>query len=174
MEVSYVKLDSLRPHPRNAREGDVGAIMESVQTNGIYRPLVVQRSTGLVLAGNHTFAALRILLADNRTSDLATYDDAVLAAILAELADSPSALAGTGYDLDDLDVLLGDLARDVDRASSAPPYAPLGDLRQVILILGTAAFVRLIGIFAEMQSRDPSLDSNTACALRLLDQWGES
>lgn len=50
--------------------------------------------------------ALRILLADNRTNDLASYDDTVLASLLSDLANT-SDLTGTGYDGDDLDQLIG-------------------------------------------------------------------
>ena len=95
-----VKLSTLRPHPRNARNGDVEAVAESLTVNGQYRPIVVT-TDGTILAGNHTYAAalslgwdriaavtvdvapespeaLRIMLADNRTADLGGYDDAIL------------------------------------------------------------------------------------------------
>lgn len=132
-ELSHlvVSIDEVKNHPRNVRQGDVGAIAESLKENGQYRPIVVQRSTGHVLAGNHTLKAakalgwkeiaatyvdcddqraLRILLADNRTNDLATYDDSGLAELLKELAESEQGLAGTMYDGDELDQLLSDLA----------------------------------------------------------------
>lgn len=132
-ELSHlaVPIDEISNHPRNVRQGDVGAIAESLKENGQYRPIVVQRSTGYVLAGNHTLKAakalgwkkvavtyvecddqraLRILLADNRTNDLATYDDGALAELLKELAESETGLAGTMYDGDALDQLLSDLA----------------------------------------------------------------
>jgi hypothetical protein len=119
------KLDELRPHPDNPRQGDVGAIHTSIEANGFYGSLIVQKSTQYVLAGNHRLVALRqagaatvpvievdvddatakrILLADNRTNDLATYDDHHLLAILAALSDEDG-LVGTGYDQDDLDAL---------------------------------------------------------------------
>jgi ParB/RepB/Spo0J family partition protein len=117
-----VRLSDLRRHPDNPREGDVGAIHESIVTNGFFGALVVQRSTGRILAGNHRWeaaraagltelpaivvdvdddAAARILLVDNRTNDLASYDDAALAAMLTSMDD----LAGTGYTLDDVESL---------------------------------------------------------------------
>lgn len=132
-ELSHlaVPIDEIKNHPRNVRQGDVGAIAESLKEHGQYRPIVVQRSTGYVLAGNHTLKAakalgwktvavtyvdcddqraLRILIADNRTNDLASYDDAGLADLLKELAQSEEGLAGTIYDGDALDQLLTDLA----------------------------------------------------------------
>lgn len=128
--TELVAPEALRPHPRNPRQGDIGAIHESIVANGFYGQVVAQRSTGFILVGNHRWKAavaagateipvtwidvdddraLRILLADNRTNDLASYDDEALAALLKELADA-SGLVGTGYDGDDLDRLLKDLA----------------------------------------------------------------
>lgn len=145
LDVQTVPLAALRPHPSNPRNGDVEAIAESIEANGLYAPLVVQASTGYVLKGNHTYAALlslgrteapavmldvdddratRILLVDNRTSDLSRYDDAILADLLASLADT-SGLDGTGYDVDALDDLLGALERYQAEPLGPPPT--LGD-----------------------------------------------
>ncbi|GAA3371264.1 hypothetical protein GCM10020367_21230 [Streptomyces sannanensis] len=125
-----VPIGDLTPYHRNPRTGDLAAICESLNTNGQYRAIVVNRGTltsrpNEILAGNHTFksalelgwdqiavtwvdvddeAAARIVVVDNRTSDLAGYDTALLADILAELPD----LDGTGYDQDALDALLDD------------------------------------------------------------------
>ena len=123
--------DSLILHEQNPRQGDVGAIVESIEANGFYAPLIVQRSTRHVLAGNHRLLAarqlgmgevpvvwvdvdddraLRILLADNRTADLAAYDDVNLAALLTDLAQcTTTQLLGSGYDSEDLDSLLADV-----------------------------------------------------------------
>ena len=116
LTVERVQLGKLRPYPGNARRGDVDAIAESLSVNGQFRPLVVQRSTGYVLAGNHTLqaaqrlhwsavdvtyldvddaAARRIVIADNRTADLGGYDDRALLALLRDLGED--SLAGTGY-----------------------------------------------------------------------------
>ena len=53
--------------------------------------------------------ALGYLVADNRTSELGTYDDEALATVLTQLA-SAGLLAGTGYDGDDVDNLLASLS----------------------------------------------------------------
>jgi len=118
-KVEIVKLSKLSPHPENPRRGTVGVIAESLLEHGQFRPLVVQRSTGYVLGGNHTLAAAlqtgmteiavtyldvddsearRILLVDNRTSDLGTYDNAGLLRLLQETKDDYGDLIGTGYD----------------------------------------------------------------------------
>lgn len=143
-----VPIDSVQPHPRNARQGDVGALVQSLERFGQVRPIVVQESTGHVLAGNHLWRAARqlgwkkiavvridvddetalaYLVADNRTADLGTYDDPALGEILRELAEA-DLLEGTGYDGDDVDAFLADLARDADEAVAEGDFDPEVDL----------------------------------------------
>lgn len=127
-----VPVDELVAYHRNPRTGDLDSIAESLSTNGQYRPIVVNRGTltgrpNEILAGNHTYkaarqlgwadiavtwldvdddAAAKIVIVDNRTSDLAGYDTVLLADILTELPD----LQGTGYDQEQLDQLLDETA----------------------------------------------------------------
>jgi hypothetical protein len=151
-----IEITAVTTHPRNIRQGDVGAICQSLAAHGQYRPIVVQRSTGHVLAGNHTLAAarslgwshiaatyvecddeqaLRILLVDNRANDLATYDDTALSDLLQELAATDLGLDGTLFDGDALDELIRDL-KELDDYSiglneqfGVPPFSIL-DTRQ--------------------------------------------
>ena len=118
-KAELVPVSSVHTYPGNARRGDVDLIRESLRVNGQYRPLVVQRSTRQVLAGNHTLEAAiaegyeqiwiteidvddqqakRIVAVDNRSNDAATYDLEALSTMLSDLGD----LAGTGYSNDDL------------------------------------------------------------------------
>jgi ParB-like chromosome segregation protein Spo0J len=53
--MQTVPLSAIKPHPENPRRGNVAAIAASLDLNKQYRPLVVQRSTGFILAGNHTW-----------------------------------------------------------------------------------------------------------------------
>lgn len=129
--VEDVEVNRLSRHPLNPREGDIGAIAASIQQNGWFGTVVAQRSTGQVIAGNHRLEAakilgfksvpvywvdcddeqaLRMLLADNRTSDLASYDIDQLSEILVGLIETDG-LLGTGYDGDDLDSLLKEAKR---------------------------------------------------------------
>lgn len=127
-------IGSIQPHPRNVNVGDIEAIRLSIRENGYYPRVLVQEGSNFILAGNHTWEAarlegftelqvtlldvddtraLKILLADNRTAELATRDEEALAQLLQELAaDDPAGLTGTGYDADDLDTLLAGLAGD--------------------------------------------------------------
>lgn len=123
-----IRLDRLQPYYRNPRRGNVAAIAESLAAVGQYKPIVVNAGTQTgreleVLAGNHTLQAAaelgwpsllcvtvdvgeeqaaRIVAADNRTSDLGTYDEADLLALLESLPD----LVGTGYEDDDVAALV--------------------------------------------------------------------
>ena len=94
LEPLLVDMDRVHPHPDNPRnESDTDAIRESIETNGLYRPIYA-RTDGTILAGNHTYAAAlelgahphprrpsrdvdderanRIMLIDNRAADLRT------------------------------------------------------------------------------------------------------
>jgi integrase len=157
LQALAVPLDSLIPHPRNPRRGDVSAIAASLARFGQRKPVVVQATTRYVVAGNHLAAAARTLgwteiaanvqdmddteatafmLADNRTADLGGYDDALLAEILAEQG-SLDNLWATGYDEDAVAALLraagvedarGDPDDAPDRPAAADLYVLAGDL----------------------------------------------
>ena len=134
----------MKPHPKNPRQGDVGAIHQSIEQNGWYGAVVVQKSTGYVLAGNHRLqaaiaqgadklpamvvdvdneTATKILLADNRTNDLAAYDVEGLAGLLEGLTD----FDGTGYDGDDLDDLLASLQEVVHEENNVRRHPSLSE-----------------------------------------------
>jgi len=126
-KIEMVATGDLSCHPDNPRQGDVDGIRASISANGFYGALVVQRSTGHILAGNHRFMAAQaeglekipviyvdvgddearhILVVDNRSSDQAENDQALLVAILQGLQNGPQGLTGTGYSDDDLAALL--------------------------------------------------------------------
>lgn len=122
-EIKRVPLSELKVHPRNPREGDIASIAESLEENGQYRRLVVQKDTSYILAGNHTFLAARslgwkyidvevidvdddeaetILLADNATGQRGGFNEALLAEILAKR----TSIKGTGYDQDEANAIV--------------------------------------------------------------------
>lgn len=121
-----IDIDSVNPHPKNVRQGDIGLICQSLELNGQYRPIVVQASTRQIIAGNHTWKAakalgwseiaativdvdddraIRIMLADNKANDAAAYDDAELLELLKDLIHGDGGLEGTLFSNDDLDDL---------------------------------------------------------------------
>jgi len=115
LETKEVPLADLHPFPGNPRRSDIKMLRQSIRAHGVFRAMVVNQRTMEVLAGNHMLEALkleghttglvhlvdvdqdearRIVLADNRASDLGAYDDMMLLDLLQALPD----LSGTGYD----------------------------------------------------------------------------
>lgn len=137
--VELVDIEKLRLAEPNPNEGDVGAITQSIEANDWYGVVVANKRKGvetenMVLAGNHRMMAAqqlghkqlpvwwvdksdvearRLMLADNRTAQLANTDQEQMAALLTMLAEN-DALVGSGYDGDDLDILLQDDVPDID------------------------------------------------------------
>jgi ParB-like chromosome segregation protein Spo0J len=122
MKAEIVPIDSLSFDPANARrhgEKNLAAIKSSLARFGQQKPIVVDAS-GIVRAGNGTLAAAKALgwkeiaivrsilkgsdatayaIADNRTAELAEWDDDALAQTLAALQIEDEALAkATGFD----------------------------------------------------------------------------
>ncbi len=126
-----VPIESVTQHPENPRNGDVDKIVESIQVHGFLAPVIVQASTGHIVAGNHRYQALhalgetripvvrqdmsdeqalRYLVADNATSDAAQWDEAAYVALLAQLQDTEQGLLGTAVDEDEFNQKLLALA----------------------------------------------------------------
>lgn len=137
-----VDVDTVQPHPDNYNNGDVDALAESIEVNGMYRPVYVQRSTGYIIAGNHTWHAVKmldaaqipvvtldvddahatkIMLADNRIAAQAIPDNSQLLVLLDRLKDT-SDLTGTGFTDRDHDVItkLNEIETDFDEYASWP------------------------------------------------------
>lgn len=129
LQPLLVPVNEVRPWPGNPRQGDIGAISESLARFGQTKPIAVQLSSGHIVAGNHAWhAAVALgwthiavaksaltdrdakayLIADNRTEELGTYDYQTLGSLLSEMAREEN-LTGTGYDTDDVDALLRSL-----------------------------------------------------------------
>ena len=147
-----VPIKDLKPYSKNPRTGNIDALVESLKFHGQYRPVVVRRETSEILAGNHTYLAAlrlgwdelavtfvdcddeeaaRIVLVDNRSNDLAVYDDSALADLLGSLP----TLDGTGFDQSAFDALLATIIEpvsltDPDDVPDAPaePLSVLGDV----------------------------------------------
>ena len=52
------EITELKLHPRNPRKGNVESIRESIEHNGWYGAVLVQKSTGYIIAGNHHIKSL--------------------------------------------------------------------------------------------------------------------
>ncbi len=152
-----VPIADLHPDPANARSHDernLGAIQASLAKFGQRKPIVVQRSGMIVRAGNGTLAAARALgwteiaavvvdegdveatayaIADNRTAELASWDEDVLGRLLSELQQAPDFdHLVAGFSDAEIDRLLGPSAGESDPDEIPPvpaePVARPGDL----------------------------------------------
>ena len=145
-----VLLDRLEPLPGNPRVGDVAAVMRSYTRFGQRKPIVAQRTggsetapTGVVIAGNHQLEAARRLgwrsiavvwvddddntarafaLADNKTSDLGSYDNGALAKMLLSIEDDPELLVATSYTPADVAKLVNGTDVELENPSVESTY----------------------------------------------------
>lgn len=137
-KIHEVDVTKLVPFEGNPRKGDVDTIAQSLTINGQFRPILVRKETMEVLVGNHTLLAAkqlgwakikvtyaqnltdegakRIVLADNRISDLATYNNLALLELMKEVAVEGDGLLGTGYEEDDFANLLRQIESQVNGA----------------------------------------------------------
>jgi hypothetical protein len=196
LETEKVAIDDVRPHPKNVRQGDIGAICESLTAHGQYRAIVAQRTTGHILAGNHTWkaakqlgwshitthfidcdddAAMRILLADNRANDLATYDDAALAELLTALSHTDDSLDATLFTGDDLDDLLFRLNGDLGAGHNTLALADGADIyadkntRSIVLPFDIETYETVSAMCADLRKRH-GLESNSELIQHLVSR----
>lgn len=123
LEPLLTDIDKIRPHEGNANNGDVDAIVASINRFGFLAPIIADRDSGRILAGNHRYHALLelgssvapvvwadglddveaigYLLADNRIAALAVTDNAQLLDLL-RLLEQHSTIEATGYNKQDM------------------------------------------------------------------------
>ena len=152
MKIELVRIDDLDLDPKNARKHDaknLKAIADSLEQFGQRKPIVVWGRT--VVAGNGTMAAARSLgwteisiarvpdswsadqvkayaLADNRSAELAVWDEQVLASQLLELQEAEFDIELLGFELpvDELaEVVEDEIPEQVE------PKSKLGDVWQL-------------------------------------------
>ena len=152
MKISIAQLSL---DPKNARKHsarNLEAIAASLLKFGQRKPLVVHR--GVVLAGNGTLEAARSLgwteievsevpldwdndtakayaLADNRTAELAEWDESELAKQLLELQDADWNIEELGFEVPALSDIDGDKDEDEIPEPPVEPKTKLGDIYQL-------------------------------------------
>lgn len=163
LQIQSLNIADLSADPANVRkhsERNIETIVASLRRFGQQKPIVVDKS-GVVRAGNGTLEAARRLgwdsidahvseltgsemtayaIADNRTAELAEWDEASLAATLEGLQfDDAELLEAAGFDEDELAEMLADVEIDGDGTTGEieeddvpePPVDPItkpGDL----------------------------------------------
>jgi hypothetical protein len=202
MDAEWIDIDSVKLHPANPRVGYLPAIREAMQRNGWHGAIVVQKSTRLILAGNHRWlvakelglkrvlahvvdvddaTARRILLADNRSADRATYDDPklneVLGMILTDEPQPDAALVGTGYTPDDATQLALALSGGEPQewgSLGTPGHAEevyaQSAIRQIVIIMSAEEYERVIPVVQRVMS-EQRLDTVSAAFLWLLERF---
>lgn len=197
--IEMVSPEKLIVHPENPRTGDIGIIVQSIEKNGWYGTIVAQRSTNYVLAGNHRLLAAhamnlesvpvywvdvddttarRIMLADNRASDIATYDDAALADLLRLVQEEDGSLYGTGFDDDDLAALLHDLDVFTPTLGTLTPDIPSVEeraldiedkgIRSIIIPFAMSDYNLVVERFAALR-KQYGVESNADLILKLVE-----
>ncbi len=156
LQIEWVPLNSVRLNPENPRHNEeaVEPVMRSIARFGFRVPIVVNRRTNVIEAGNTRWkaakrmglteipvifadddelTALAFALADNKTGEIARWDEPSLAGLLNRLA-AEDQLAASGFNDDDLSGLLARLDAeemqgreetfDVATALEAEPEGP--------------------------------------------------
>lgn len=152
-----VAADTLRPHPRNPRLGNVYEIGRSLDRYGQQRPILATPD-GTIVAGHHVYKAATqrdwthvaavltdltddqidaYLLADNGTADRGWYDEAELAALLQQWSDYD----GTGFAAEDAQAIIRAMLWMPDDLQAAPTA---GSPREQPLARGEAEAFNMI------------------------------
>ena len=125
MEITKVKIEDLHLDPSNARKHDsknLDAIKSSLAKFGQQKAIVIDKNN-VVIAGNGTLEAAKALgwtdiavvvsdlkgaeamafaIADNRTTDLSSFDEDILGMHLQALREDDWDLGDLGFDINDL------------------------------------------------------------------------
>jgi ParB-like chromosome segregation protein Spo0J len=165
MKTETVPIDSIHPDPANVRihpERNLAGIKASLARFGQQRPILVD-GNGIIRAGNGTHAAAMELgwdtiaivrttlkgseatayaIADNRTAELAEWDDTALADTLRALQSEDFDLAAVGYTGDEVDALIARLSHPAegewaDAFDAAGDTADVDDTKQVTFVLAS-------------------------------------
>jgi len=137
LDIKQVDINTPILDPANARTGhDINGLAQSLDRYGLRKPIVVNKRTGIVLAGNGTLKAARQLgwqtiavnyvdddpqtavgyaLADNRLTDLSEFDNEALLLSLQQFDSMDDVI---GFEQADYDELLAELGVDDD---TSPP-----------------------------------------------------
>jgi hypothetical protein len=166
MKLKKVKLSDLTPDPRNTRRHDernIKTIMDSLEKFGQYRAFVVQKQGMVIRVGNGMYEAMRRLgwtegqaeiidltdeeatalsIVDNRSAELATWDEGLLAETLDGLPDDLIEL--TGFDDDELSALIGQVeggtSTERNGQGVGSTWGQVGESDNVHVIFGSLEF----------------------------------
>ena len=156
MKLETLKIQKLTPDPTNARKHDdknLDAIKGSLTQFGQRKPIVISQEN-VIVAGNGTVEAAKRLgwteiqvvrvpadwtsdqikafaLADNRTAELAQWDELVMASQLLELQDAGFEIAEFGFEAVEPPMSAEDVVEDEIPELPADPVTKLGEVWQL-------------------------------------------
>lgn len=197
IKVETVSLEGLQTDDKNARKHssrNLAAIATSLRTFGQQRPLVVWRD--MIIAGNGTYAAAKQIgwdkieihrvpdewsktkarayaIADNRTSDLASWDDERLLYALKTIKDNEFLLA-TGWNRDEIDDLLINLEEkelqtyQVTDDKALDKYLAAA-VRSFVFILQNDAYVWVVDNLEKIR-QEKGLENNSSTIIALVEE----
>lgn len=180
MKIEKIKIATLTPDPKNARvhnKKNIEAIASSLREFGQRTPIVLQRRPEgelIVRKGNGTVEAAKSLgwkeiealvfeeddvkaqayaIADNRTGELAEWDETILAELLDDLA-SEYDVNDLGFDINEFSELMSlleepELEIGLEQKSSTPGALP---------VLPEPSHVRMVQLFLNSDNIDEFLD----------------
>lgn len=147
-------IDSLKPWAENPRDNAkaIAEVAKSIRRFGWGAPIVANRRDNEIIAGHTRFAAAQKLkldkvpvrwldldpadahalaLADNKVGEIATWDDAALRKVLADLKDADETLlADTGFSDEELARLMGEVP---ERETPSGDEVLIGENWQVLI-----------------------------------------
>lgn len=148
--ATWEPIDSLTPWDKNPRRNDgaVEQVAHSITRFGFGAPIIARASDRVIIGGHTRYKAAQKLgldkvpvrfldldpaeaaalaLADNKLGELAEWDDAGVAAILAELEAQGAPIDGLGWDDEELQALLGDGLEAAPPSDDAPELDEQGE-----------------------------------------------
>lgn len=151
IETAKVPTQGLNTFKGNPRVGNIDKIATSLKQFGQYRPILVNRGTHTgrpneILAGNHTYLAMRkngeseilvsfvdvddatakaMVLADNKLTEIGTFDDEALGRLLGDL--NVELIDATGFTQSEVDELTGLIASQAQSVIDAMEDAEIED-----------------------------------------------
>jgi hypothetical protein len=194
MDIQRVDIDSILLDPANVRKHDernIDAIKASLARFGQQHPLIVD-GDNIIRAGNGRYEAMKALgwrkvdivrthlkgaeatafaIADNRTAELATWDDAALMQQLKAIAAEDETLRdAAGYDAKELEALGAEADPQAGNPYTAkmelPIYQPTGDCPPVSALMDRAKTLRLLEAIAKADMPDEVRDFLASAAER--------
>ncbi len=146
--ADWVAIGDLRPWKDNPRKNDgapVDKVAESIKRFGFGAPILARRANGEIIAGHTRWKAAQKLgldrvpvrfleldpadahllaLADNRVAEEASWDEDMLAAVIADLKAADADLGATGFTDGEIDKLLAEALAPAGDGSDAPEAEP--------------------------------------------------